>query len=582
MTPGIKEITVSRGNKTAVFSIAVLDRTASAPADMFYVSARPDKLTYHPGEFVDWKGLEVVEINYDGDPAIPPVADRYIYPNLAIEVSPFDPAIVGKQPITVRKKSDPSKSTSFEVDVADATWYVEAGGEGDGYTLGTPLPSIEAALEGINNAYTRSSCWQNTARESVNIVISGEIDSHYTDFKINGTDYPLLHFKGGPDGGTVLNAVLIDNGNNAKKAPNLAWDWSRDYLEGIAYRDMVSATRGASSVTIEGNSDYYFPSNPRNGFYSFNSVDYPIFNIDEGIYFFYRQRYQVFEDDNYYEGLYTLYYDEVIVNKGAFRDGQNVTLNNFLIAQCETTYDLWYKVWQWATADGRGTDKYTFWNSGHEEYSKYAWYLDYDPSRPLEVPSTAGKYHPVIGVIWMDAIVWCNAYSEMTGKDPVYYTDDACTEVLRISSLEDDSLLPGVVKRKDGANGYRLPTFAEWEYVARGGEPSLNEDAPWMYSYVGVNDSERIGEWVVGVDEVTTMPVKSKKPNYLGLFDIVGNAAEWCWDTEELWGGDPNRVLMGKSISWHWWSSLLYFAKECGFNHNCSTAGFRVVCSPES
>jgi len=120
--------------------------------------------------------------------------------------------------------------------------------------------------------------------------------------------------------------------------------------------------------------------------------------------------------------------------------------------------------------------------------------------------NTKSDNYPVEMVSWYDAIEYCNRRSLREGLTPVYRgTGD------------------NIVCDWD-ADGYRLPTEAEWEYAAKGG----NKD-PIVFEYSGSNNIEAVA-WYGANSNRIIKPVGIKAPNSLGLYDMSGNAWEWCWD----------------------------------------------------
>jgi formylglycine-generating enzyme required for sulfatase activity len=112
---------------------------------------------------------------------------------------------------------------------------------------------------------------------------------------------------------------------------------------------------------------------------------------------------------------------------------------------------------------------------------------------------------PVIQVTWYDAAAYCNWLSEREGLTPCYSGTGKLTQC------------------DWHANGYRLPTEAEWEYAARGGHKGQG------YLYAGSDNPDEVA-WYEDDSGNQIHPVGQKQPNELGLYDMSGNLFEWCWD----------------------------------------------------
>lgn len=197
----------------------------------------------------------------------------------------------------------------------------------------------------------------------------------------------------------------------------------------------------------------------------------------------------------------------VLIPAGSFQMGDNldntayskpvhtVNLAPFYIDKYETTYDLWKEVYDWAVNNG-----YTFDNPG------------------TNGSNGIGTNMPVTIVYWYDVVKWLNARSEKKGRTPVYYTDAALKNVYRSGQFDVSN-----ANVKWDANGYRLPTEAEWEKAARGGLDGKRY--PWGDELGTGNANDNMGGAV---------SVGSFAPNGYGLLDMAGNVHEWTWD----WGSE--------------------------------------------
>lgn len=219
----------------------------------------------------------------------------------------------------------------------------------------------------------------------------------------------------------------------------------------------------------------------------------------------------------------------------------------FCIDQCEVTRGQWDHVAEWA------------------DQNDYVFVDNYE---------SKGLDHPAL-VSWYDAVLWCNARSEMEGRTPCYINYSS-GEVCRSGNYSP--------YWKQDANGYRLPSGDEWEYAARG--QVVNYPFPWGYTvshykanYMSAyrfdfDVSPTIGyhpDYAVG-ERPYTSPVGSFAPISYGLYDVLGNASEWCYDKSSSLrlnrGGGYGSGARELALSMHH-----YINAGLG-------CGFRTVCRP--
>ncbi|WP_225734896.1 formylglycine-generating enzyme family protein [Pseudoclavibacter endophyticus] len=154
---------------------------------------------------------------------------------------------------------------------------------------------------------------------------------------------------------------------------------------------------------------------------------------------------------------------------------------------------------------------------------------------------------PASGVRWLDAVAWCNAASEAEGIEPAYtFTDEA-------------------VRWNPAANGFRLPTEAEWVFASLGGGLGPRYGPLSEIAWSALDD--------VGAPQT----VGRKAPNDYGLFDTLGNVWEWCWDRLDPARYGEYRLLKGGGWADPEWSCRVGVRRGNAPDAIVEDVGFRAA-----
>ena len=260
---------------------------------------------------------------------------------------------------------------------------------------------------------------------------------------------------------------------------------------------------------------------------------------------------------------------------GVDDSGSATVDSSYDIATTETTYNLWYTVYSWATTDaGDGLREdggilYSFANAGKEG----------NTGTIGAVPTTTGQ--PVTTISWRDAIVWTNALTEYynTTNDTNYECVYKSSGTPIRDSEDTNHTYCDDVTQDTSAKGFRLLTSNEWEQASRYQDGSTW--TPGSYSsgatadYSDVTATEEVAWYTANSDSMSNI-VATKISNSLGLYDMSGNVWELCFDLD-----DTSRIIRGGAWNKNSSSMQIGLINSVEPDYVSNSQGFRIARTKE-
>ncbi|MDC7218396.1 MAG: SUMF1/EgtB/PvdO family nonheme iron enzyme [Spirochaetales bacterium] len=382
--------------------------------------------------------------------------------------------------------------------------YSGNGGEGtlpdaESYDIGDTV-TVEALPEDLSlDGYSLTGYWNSAADGSGTEYAPGDSFTMDTESLIlfaqweegeGEATYYTVSFDGNGGSGTMADQSIAENSTDTLTANSYSLTdhsfagWSLDPKTELLYTDEGEYTMGSEDITLYALWSYNYDLDDLSGYDEMISLETA---VDQSLL-----------ASTYLPGIDGLIYEQATGDATGF----NHYLSSFDMGSYEVSYELWYTVRTWAQING-----YSFANLGCEG----------SDGTEGEAP-TEDELQPVTTINWRDALIWCNAYSEMSGLTPCYYVNSSQEEVLRSSSDEAGSGEEADIDEACvdwEADGYRLPSEGEWQYAA---------SCAGTYGY-----SETSGSETPVYNTSSTADVGTAE-NDFALFDMNGNVSEWCFD----------------------------------------------------